>query len=234
MSIIPHKPCRKCGASKPLSDYYTRPDTRDGHNSTCKACHNSPRAVTTTPTQKQCATCRQSLPALAFNKDGRSIDGLHPYCRECRKRYDRQWRQSHPRKGAVYSARWRNKPHVRPKWIEKQRLNGIAWRKQHHDLVIARQHARRNRLRSGGKYRPEHWQAMCAFFNYECLACHEQKPLTVDHVIPVAHGGRNTLDNLQPLCLSCNSSKQDKTIDYRDPVRLSTFFDSLLEQALLC
>jgi 5-methylcytosine-specific restriction endonuclease McrA len=33
--------------------------------------------------------------------------------------------------------------------------------------------------------------------------------LTVDHVIPVARGGRSTLDNLVLACTRCNSSKRD-------------------------
>lgn len=40
-----------------------------------------------------------------------------------------------------------------------------------------------------------------------CLACGAPGPSTVDHVIPVARGGRHAVGNLAPLCRSCNSSK---------------------------
>ena len=34
------KPCKKCGETKPLSDFYTNPQLRDGHVNTCKECCN--------------------------------------------------------------------------------------------------------------------------------------------------------------------------------------------------
>lgn len=34
--------------------------------------------------------------------------------------------------------------------------------------------------------------------------------MTIDHIIPKSKGGKNTLDNLQPMCNSCNAHKADK------------------------
>ena len=36
---------------------------------------------------------------------------------------------------------------------------------------------------------------------------HQSYDLTADHVVPLAAGGRDTLDNLQALCRSCNGRK---------------------------
>ncbi len=42
-----------------------------------------------------------------------------------------------------------------------------------------------------------------------CRACRPRfVPATeVDHIVPLAEGGSNTVDNLQPLCKSCHSRK---------------------------
>jgi 5-methylcytosine-specific restriction endonuclease McrA len=61
----------------------------------------------------------------------------------------------------------------------------------------------------------EQWQEIVLRYDNRCLACGEQKPLTFDHVIPIKLGGRFAVDNVQPLCLSCNISKKDRYIDYR-------------------
>lgn len=55
-----------------------------------------------------------------------------------------------------------------------------------------------------------------------CHLCGLPGATTADHVIPWAHGGRNTLDNLEPAHGGCNSSRRDlPLVDwFRDhPVR---------------
>lgn len=39
MDSILEKPCKKCGETKPLTDFYTHVSTKDGHLNTCKVCH---------------------------------------------------------------------------------------------------------------------------------------------------------------------------------------------------
>ncbi len=45
---------------------------------------------------------------------------------------------------------------------------------------------------------------------YRCRLCKATGvPLEVDHVVPVARGGSDALDNLQALCVPCNRGKRD-------------------------
>lgn len=69
-----------------------------------------------------------------------------------------------------------------------------------------------------GSYSALEWQTLCRKYDYRCLRCGKREPdikLTVDHIIPTSRGGTNYIDNIQPLCGECNSSKGTNTIDYR-------------------
>ena len=48
-----------------------------------------------------------------------------------------------------------------------------------------------------------------------CLNCGSIDNIAIDHIVSVKNGGSNSIDNLQPLCRACNSSKGSKNIDYR-------------------
>jgi hypothetical protein len=51
-----------------------------------------------------------------------------------------------------------------------------------------------------------------------CVSCGQARRLTIDHIQPLSAGGDNTIRNVQPLCMPCNSAKGGKTVDYRDRV----------------
>lgn len=38
--------------------------------------------------------------------------------------------------------------------------------------------------------------------------------MTQDHIVPLSKGGPNTYNNLQPMCLKCNSRKADKICEF--------------------
>jgi hypothetical protein len=52
-------------------------------------------------------------------------------------------------------------------------------------------------------------------YGKKCLCCNSTMDIQIDHVIPVFDGGKNELENLQPLCKKCNVTKRTKFIDYR-------------------
>jgi 5-methylcytosine-specific restriction enzyme A len=50
--------------------------------------------------------------------------------------------------------------------------------------------------------------------NYQCQSCGKkasETQLNIDHIIPLAQGGKNDISNLQTLCQNCNLTKSDKT-----------------------
>jgi len=52
--------------------------------------------------------------------------------------------------------------------------------------------------------------------NYTCVKCGQSPAknndieLEIDHILPVAKGGTNDIENLQTLCRNCNQGKKDK------------------------
>ena len=65
-------------------------------------------------------------------------------------------------------------------------------------------------LQNGGNFSLEEWDNLKNRYNYTCPSCGLREPniyLTVDHIIPISLGGLNNINNIQPLCKKCNSSK---------------------------
>jgi excisionase family DNA binding protein len=78
--------------------------------------------------------------------------------------------------------------------------------------------ARRNARKNGamGDHTVSEWQALCERYDNACLCCDAtDKPLTRDHIVPLALNGTNNIANLQLLCGTCNSAKGLKIVSYR-------------------
>lgn len=81
-------------------------------------------------------------------------------------------------------------------------------------------HARQRivrKLNNGGFHTLGEWETLKAQYNWTCPGCGKHEPeikLTEDHIIPLSKGGSDNIENIQPLCKSCNSRKKDKTIKY--------------------
>jgi hypothetical protein len=59
------------------------------------------------------------------------------------------------------------------------------------------------------------WENLKAQYDWTCPSCRKSEPeikLTEDHIIPLSRGGSNNIENIQPLCGSCNSKKWAKLI----------------------
>ncbi|RRR65597.1 MAG: HNH endonuclease [Candidatus Viridilinea halotolerans] len=93
------------------------------------------------------------------------------------------------------------------------------WSRANPEKIRLRSLARRARhLGNGGTFTLQEWVEIKRYYKFTCLRCRLQEPeikLTVDHIVPASKGGRHSIENIQPLCRSCNSIKQAQTIDYR-------------------
>jgi 5-methylcytosine-specific restriction endonuclease McrA len=94
------------------------------------------------------------------------------------------------------------------------------WRQERPELGAAQKRRRRARLAlTPGAHSEAEWRALKARFDYRCLRCGRREPeitLTRDHVIPIGlPGASDSIENIQPLCGSCNAWKGRQVIDFR-------------------
>jgi len=89
--------------------------------------------------------------------------------------------------------------------LKLQKLNAWATEHGYRRIYLAQRRARLRGLPS--TLTAEQWEAIKAIYHYRCAYCGKKKPLTQDHIIPAAHGGGYTIQNIIPACQSCNSQK---------------------------
>lgn len=61
-----------------------------------------------------------------------------------------------------------------------------------------------------GSHTLAEWESLRLAHGGKCANCHEPKPLTKDHIVPLSKGGTDYITNIQPLCRNCNSRKWAK------------------------
>lgn len=111
--------------------------------------------------------------------------------------YQKKLRKEKPEIYGKYSAKYfKRHPEVRRENYRKYRAN-------------------RKAVEEFGHFTEKEWNELLDRLGHKCLCCGKTDIiLTRDHVIPLKPG-TDTIDNIQPLCARCNSSKGRKTIDYR-------------------
>ena len=194
---------------------------------------------------KKCTKCGEVKPLSEFHKNKRNKDGAYSYCKLCSNEAVRKWQAEHPEYAREYWRKWyaENREKVREKYrkwyaenLEQQRErerkrraehpeqvreNYRKWNINNPEKVLENNRTYRARKKgNGGKITAKEWLWLKEFYDFTCLACERKEPeieLTLDHVIPLKLGGKNSIDNAQPLCRSCNCIKHAKHIDYRQP-----------------
>lgn len=73
------------------------------------------------------------------------------------------------------------------------------------ESVIKRERAKARELRKTRWWQQKTSSGLC----YYCHKKFPYKQLTMDHLVPLARGGRSTKDNLVPACKDCNNKKKN-------------------------
>jgi 5-methylcytosine-specific restriction endonuclease McrA len=152
---------------------------------------------------KSCEFCKLKKPLIAFSKYKTTKDGFARRCKECEKerkyRYQKENAELYSIKRKLY--RQKNKEAITAYhrlWTQKNLLKKNLY-----------SHKRRNLLKENGSFEiiAKDIKRLKAS---DCFYCGSKDNLQIDHIIPIAKGGRHSIGNLVMACQPCNGSKNDK------------------------
>jgi len=158
---------------------------------------------------KTCKKCNKSLDLNNFYKDSRTKDSKDWQCKSCRKR-QREACKEHRKE-------WAKNYRPSQETINKQReLQRKNYRENKDRYAVNSSKRRSLKVGNGGSHTPKEWIDLLEKYNYTCLCCGATNvKMTKDHIVPISKGGRDDINNIQPLCITCNISKHTRIIDYR-------------------
>jgi 5-methylcytosine-specific restriction endonuclease McrA len=151
-------------------------------------------------------------------------------CAHCGETFSGDSRRTYCSKACSYAARridgarWKDPDQIkaymreyRKATKEQHNLRNAKWAKANRDKRNANQRKRRD-IGHGKGFIGRVRRELIERYGEVCLRCGSTDHVQVDHVIPVALGGPNVIENMQLLCRSCNVAKSDTIADYRHAV----------------
>lgn len=192
---------------------------------------------------KTCFRCGLEKPISDFGINRRYEDGLNIYCTLCKREKQREFfakpgrrEEYNDKQNTLYhahqeEANLKQNQRLHKDWavVTAKRLEYIRQRyatdetfKEKMKQKVKNRRAVKRGASDDGNISPQQWLDLKTFYHHKCLCCGKREPgitLTQDHVLPLSKGGSNNLNNIQPLCKSCNSTKHTQNIDYRKETR---------------
>jgi 5-methylcytosine-specific restriction endonuclease McrA len=176
-----------------------------------------------------CKVCGKKKKVTDFYKKKSNKDGREYYCKKCQADYNSKHEKEHSgaKKISVGKYYLKNKDRIcecKKLWRIKNldfarayfRKNTREWFRKNPNKNAEYRHNRRAVIAGvGGIVTAKEFNELCEKYGNICLCCKKSVPLVMDHVVPLSVGGKNIIENIQPLCLPCNSSKRSKSTDYR-------------------
>lgn len=204
----------------------------------CKHCNNN--FIETHFNQKYCSnTCSEEIKRINRDKYKQTEKGILSRQRwvnsEKRKENEKSYRQKEEYKlknklrvqkyynknktdeEFIQNKREINKKYIESNYNKVRELNSIATKK--YSLTERGKQSRRNaksirRTRENtGNVTLKQWKNILNKYNNSCAFCGSTKNIEQDHIIPLSKGGLHNINNIQPLCRSCNARKSNKVLE---------------------
>ncbi len=170
---------------------------------------------------KDCRICKINKGSDDFYKRSSSEDGLRSECIACHNQHSKTYYDSTQTQRVLF-AKTRRLNHgtdINTKARQDYKNRPEYYSAKNHLYVVRHPEAgklrtlrRRAKQKNGGKI-PTKREILDLWGSYLglCVYCTD-KAEHLDHVVPIALGGTNDLDNLVPACAHCNHSKKDKQL----------------------
>lgn len=211
------KPCSRCKKTLPSKSFGIKLSSKTGLTAECKQCRSDSRK-------------QKRLNDAEYLQNERAVrrKGYHKNKDQINKRVKEKYFANHEailRERREYWSKNSDKLNRRRRESYKDNpepfvRSNLKWRSNNPEKVRAiaksKKATRRTVERNAqGSLSPKEWLSVIEKYGNHCLKCKSTNKITMDHIVPLSKGGRNSIENVQPLCVSCNSRKRTKTIDYR-------------------
>lgn len=182
--------CTKCLIEKPLFEFGKNSRRKSGYNVRCKDCIN-----------QECRTRFQYYYNEEYkNKKKLYRDANPDIIKAQRKRANERRRTDEFRERRRIHRNLESEKARQKRWVERNREKRRMYERNRRALKRG----------SGKSIALKEWSALCGHYENLCACCRRMCRLTMDHIIPLSKGGTHYIENIQPLCVSCNSKKHNK------------------------
>lgn len=207
------KKCRLCGVEKPLDEFHRDRSKADGRRNECKPCKCADVKTRRNPTKIRAwrEANKDRIAEQARERRRANRDQVLAAKKRHREKYRKELAEKQ-------TARYWSDP-------ERHRENGREYARSHKtearerhtqwrrsNIEHVREYARAASYRRKFDRDAETIEFVELLKNDPCSYCGAPGPSHIDHIVPVSKGGPNTPDNLTAACVSCNSSKHDRSL----------------------
>jgi len=118
--------------------------------------------------------------------------------------------------------RWQGHVKVKRKYYYKYQYKHQSYKEKYPNGATKKKRFTNMRYRARkrnaeGSHTFGEWELLKKQYGCICPACGKSEPeikLTEDHIIPLSKGGSDYIENIQPLCVKCNTRKHARIIIY--------------------
>ena len=172
---------------------------------------------------KRCSLCGETKDMAEFHRNRTVPDGRMRWCKECEASH------RHTLKGRITKSRYAQRRYARRGAGRESDLAACrryAMTESGRQSMIRRSHTRRARKAQVGGILTLTVLNLVSLQGGVCVYCDQpftdERPPTIDHVIPISRGGMNDDSNVVAACRSCNSSKGSRTAEEFQEVKSAT------------